>query len=473
MQMYVNDEWVESPNMVPVLSPFSREVIDEAPEASPEQIETALQAAECGAEAMANLSGSERSAILHRAADLIEENLEDLARTVSLEEGKPLAEAMGEVGRSPDLLRLSAFEGTQIRGETLPVDAQAGVRGKMGFTMRVPCGIVVAITPFNYPVLLVVHKIGPALAAGNAVILKPAHQTPLTALKLTRLLVEAGLPAGSFQCLTGSGEGVGAPLCEDPRVRKISFTGSTVVGERITRLAGVKKLSLELGSNCCMVVMEDADLDQVATATVAGGYVNAGQVCISAQRVVVHDNLYSDFLDALVPKVEQLKVGDPLEEKTQLSAMISEAAAKRVSRWIGEAVDGGARLLTGGQRDGALMSPSVIADVKSEMKISCRELFGPAVAVTPASTFDEAIQLANDSRYGLATSIFTHDLNTAIRFAQVARSGMVMINWTPLWRADLMPYGGLKGSGIGREGPRYAVKEMTELKTVVIHGLDE
>jgi acyl-CoA reductase-like NAD-dependent aldehyde dehydrogenase len=473
MKMYVNDEWVESPKMVPVVSPYSGEVIEEAPEANHEQIETALQAAEHGAEAMARLSAAERSAILNRAADLIEENVEDLARTISLEEGKPLAEATGEVSRSPDLLRLSAFEGTQIRGETLPIDAQAGVRGKLGFTMRVPCGVVVAITPYNYPVLLVIHKIGPALAAGNAVILKPGHQTPLAALKLTRLFVEAGLPNGSFQCLTGSGEGVGAPLCRDPRVRKISFTGSTAVGEKITRMAGVKKLSLELGSNCCMVVMPDADLDQVAKATVTGGYVNAGQVCISVQRVVVHDQVYADFLEALVPGVEQLKIGDPLQEGTQLSAMISEEAAERVARWIHEAVEGGARLLIGGERNGALHHPSIVADVSPGMKISCRELFGPAVAVTPVSSFDEAIQLANDSRYGLATSIFTRDVNTALRFAQKAKSGMVMINWTPLWRADLMPYGGLKGSGVGREGPRYAVEEMTEIKTVVFHGLDE
>lgn len=473
MKMYLKDEWVDSPKMVPVVAPYSGEVIDEAPEAEPAQIETALAAAERGAEAMARLGAAERLSILNRAADLVEENLEDLARTVSLEEGKPISEAIGEVSRTPDLLRLSAFEGTQIRGETLPLDAQAGAQGKLGFTMRVPCGIVVAITPFNYPVLLVAHKIGPALAAGNAVILKPAHQTPLSALKLTRLLVEAGLPDSSFQCLTGSGEGVGAPLCRDSRVRKISFTGSSAVGEKITRMAGIKKLSLELGSNCCMVVMPDADLDQVARATVTGGYVNAGQVCISTQRVVVHRRAYSEFLDAFVPRVEQLKIGDPLRDGTQLSSMISETAAKKVSQWIREAVEGGARLLTGGEHSGTLHQPSVVADVSPEMKISCRELFGPAVAVTAVDSFEEGLSLANDSSYGLSTSIFTRDINTAMRFSREATSGMVMINWTPLWRADLMPYGGFRGSGIGKEGPRYAVEEMTEIKTVVLHGLDE
>jgi glyceraldehyde-3-phosphate dehydrogenase (NADP+) len=338
--------------------------------------------------------------------------------------------------------------------------------------MRVPCGVVVAIAPFNYPLLLVVHKIGPALAVGNAVILKPANQTALSALKLTKLLVEAGLPDNGLQCITGSGSKIGPALCADARVRKISFTGSTEVGEQITRVAGVKKLSLELGSNCPLIILPDADLQVAANATSLGGYVNAGQVCISTQRVVVLRKVYADFLDALKPPVEAIKVGDPLAEDTRLSAMVSEKEAQRVEAWVSEATERGARIVTGGERKGAVYTPTIVADVQADMRISCEELFGPAVAVTPVDSVDEAIAFANDSRYGLGSGIFTRDVNTALRFAKQAQTGNVMINWTPLWRADLMPYGGFKSSGIGKEGPRYAVEEMTEMKTVVFHGID-
>jgi glyceraldehyde-3-phosphate dehydrogenase (NADP+) len=470
--MYISGQWVDSPTMTPIVSPYSGEIVDSVPAATPEQIEQALRAAVKAADAMAKLAAYERYAILMRGAELVAQNVEELARTVSLEMGKPLSESRGEAGRIPELLRLSAFEGSQLRGETLPVEAQAGAKGKLGFTLRVPCGVVVAIAPFNYPLLLVVHKIGPALAAGNAVILKPANQTPLSALMLTRLLIEAGLPENGLQCITGSGSKIGPVLCADARVRKISFTGSTEVGEQITRVAGVKKLSLELGSNCPLIIMPDADLQTAAQATSLGGYVNAGQVCISTQRVVVHRKVYADFLDALKPPVEAIKVGAPLAEDTRLSAMVSQKEAQRIEAWINEAVQSGARIVTGGQRQGALFAPTIVADVKPEMRISCEELFGPAVAVTPVDTVEDAIALANDSKYGLGSGIFTRDINTALRFARQAQTGNVMINWTPLWRADLMPYGGFKGSGIGKEGPHYAVQEMTEMKTIVFHGIE-
>jgi len=318
----------------------------------------------------------------------------------------------------------------------------------------------------------VLHKVGPALAAGNAVILKPASTTPLSALKLTQALLEAGLPENGLQCITGSGSRIGPALCSDRRVRKISFTGSTEVGEKLAKAAGIKKLSLELGSNSPLVVLPDADLDKVADATAVGGYANAGQVCISTQRVLVHRRIYGDFLDALKPRVEAIKVGSPLAEDTKLSAMISTKDAERVESWVKDAVRGGARVVTGGERQGAVFAPTIVADVKPEMRISCEELFGPAVAVTSVDTVEQAIALANDSDYGLGAGIFTRDINSALRFAREVQSGTVQINWTPLWRADLMPYGGFKNSGIGKEGPRYAVEEMTELKTVVFHGLD-
>jgi acyl-CoA reductase-like NAD-dependent aldehyde dehydrogenase len=444
-------------------------VVDTVPAASADDVERALAAAVEGAAQAASMSGWERSEILRRAADLLEERVEDIARLISQEQGKPIQEARGEAARGPHVLRLSAFEGTQLRGETLPLDAAPNGAGAFGLTLRVPCGVVVAISPFNFPLLLVLHKLAPALAAGNAVILKPAGQTPLVALRLTEILLEAGLPPLVLQCITGSGPTIGPMLCADPRVRKITFTGSTDVGEAIAQVAGIKKLSLELGSNAPLIVLPDADLEQVADATVIGGYANAGQVCISTQRVLVDRSVYADMLDALEPRVAAIRTGDPFEPETKLSAMITSSEAERVEAWVQEAVVDGARLVTGGGRDGAVFEPTVVADVDPSMRISRGELFGPAVAVTPVSGIDEALAIANDSAYGLSAGIFTRDVNAALRFAREAEAGNVHVNWTPLWRADLQPYGGFKRSGIGREGPRYAVEEMTETKTVVFH----
>jgi glyceraldehyde-3-phosphate dehydrogenase (NADP+) len=470
--MYVNGAWTGSPRELPVVAPYSGQVVDTVPMATGEQVDQCLAAAVHGMSAMKQLSAYDRQRILNRAADLLSERSEDFARTISLEEGKPLSESRGEVSRMPDLLRLCGFEGSQLRGESLPLDAQSGAKGKLGFTLRVPCGIVLAITPFNYPLLLVVHKVGPALAAGNAVILKPSDRTPLTALKFTALLLEAGIPENGIQCIIGSGADLGPKLCSDARIRKISFTGSSAVGAEITGVAGIKRLSLELGSNSPVVVLPDGDVEKAAEATAIGGYVNAGQVCISAQRILVHRSAYADFIDALTPKVQSIKVGDPLAEDSRLCAMISEGEAVRMENWIREAVDGGARVVTGGQRDRGVYQPTVVADVDPKMRISREELFGPAVALTPVDSVEEAIEMANSSNYGLGAGIFTRDVTTALRFARSVESGNVMINWTPLWRADLMPYGGLKNSGIGKEGPRYAVEEMTDSKTVVFHGLD-
>ena len=469
MFMYVAGEWRGAAREEEVRNPFDGEVVGTVPVATAADARAAIAAAVDGAAAMRCLPAWDRNEILRRAAQVVEDSLEDLARTIALEVGKPLAEARGEAGRIPDLLRLSGTEGARLHGETVPVDASANGAGKLAFTLRQPCGVVVAITPFNYPAMLVVHKVGPALAAGNAVVLKPARQTPLTALFLTRALLEAGLPENAIQCITGPGSELGDVLCADPRVRKISFTGSTGVGEQITRVAGVKRLSLELGSNCPLIVLPDADLDKVAAATVTGGYVNAGQVCISVQRVLVAREVYGDFVDVLTPLVEALRTGHPLDEATALGPVISEPEAKRVEQTIRDAVGGGATLLTGGEREGAVVAPTLVGDVDPAMGISRDELFGPAVALTPVSGIDEAIRLANDSDYGLGAGLFTSNLEHALRFAREVDSGSIQINSSPLWRADLMPYGGLKGSGIGKEGPRYTVEEMTELKTVVFH----
>jgi glyceraldehyde-3-phosphate dehydrogenase (NADP+) len=327
----------------------------------------------------------------------------------------------------------------------------------------------VAITPFNFPLNLVCHKVGPALAAGNAVIVKPASDTPLSALKLVEILLEAGVPPHAVACLTGSGAELGKALCRDERVRKISFTGSVEVGKQICEVAGLKRVTMELGSNSPLIVLADADLNKVADAVIATGYANAGQVCISAQRVIAHEGVYRDLIDVLKPRVEGLATGDPLKEGTKMGPMIRERDAVRVNQWIDEAVQQGAKLVSGGSRTGTLHQPTLVADVKPSMRIARDELFGPAVGVSPATTIDEAISLANQSRYGLSAGIFTQDIDAAIRFAREVDAGNLHINWGPMWRADLMPYGGLKESGFGKEGPHYAVQEMTELKTVIIH----
>jgi glyceraldehyde-3-phosphate dehydrogenase (NADP+) len=465
--MYLAGEWVEGEREREISSPWSGEVVGSVPNATPEQVERALAAAVAGAKAQAGTTAFERAEALNRAAALLEARVEEFARLLSLEQGKPLAESRGEVTRCPDILRLSAFEGAQLRGEVLPLDAARNGAGKFGMAMRVPCGVVVAITPFNFPMLLVLHKVAPALAVGNAVILKPASTTPLVALRLTELMLEAGLPPLALQCITGGGSDVGTQLCSDPRVRKITFTGSTAVGREITRVAGVKRLSLELGGNAPLAVLADADVEDAARQVAVAGYANAGQVCISTQRVIVDRSIYGDFLDALAPQVAAIRTGDPFEEGVALSAMISRGEAERVESWIGDAVSGGARVLAGGGREGSVHSATLIADVDPSMRIFREELFGPAVAVTPATGADDVLELANRSDYGLSAGVFTQNLDAAMRFARQLESGVVCINTAPPWRADLMPYGGVKESGIGSEGPRYAVHEMTEVRTVV------
>lgn len=471
MKMFVAGQWIDKPARIEVRNPFDDTVIDTVPAAGPDDVDSALAGAVEGARIMRNVPGHQRYQILRRAADLIGQRSEKLGRLISTEEGKTLAEGVFEVSRAQETMELSAEEAKRLSGEVLPIDGAPGGAGKLGFTLRVPCGVVVAITPFNFPLNLVCHKVGPALAAGNAVVLKPASDTPLSALALVEILLEAGLPPAAISCLTGSGATIGDALSSDPRVRKISFTGSREVGEHISKVAGLKKITMELGSNSPIIVMPDADLDKVAEATVATGYTNAGQVCISTQRVIAMEQIYGDLLDALRPRVEAVTFGNPLDEKTKMGPMVREADAKRVESWVDEAISGGAKLVAGGRRHGTIYEPTLVADVDPRMRISCQELFGPAVALSQASTIEEAIRLANDTPYGLAAGIFTENITWAMQFARDVESGNLHINWGPQWRADLMPYGGLKESGFGKEGPKYAIAEMTELKTVIIHGV--
>ena len=469
MKMFLAGAWTDKPKKIEVRNPFDNSVIDTVPKGDAADMERALSYAERGAKVMAKLTGYERWKILRKAADLMAARNEELGRTISSEEGKIIAEGRGEASRAVETVMGSAEEAKRIHGETVPLDGDPSGNNKLGFTLRVPCGVVAAISPFNFPLNLVSHKVGPALAAGNSVIVKPASDTPLSALKLTEILLEAGLPPEGIQCITGPGGEIGDALVADRRVRKVTFTGSREIGERICRMAGIKKVTMELGSNSPLIVMPDADMDKVAAAVVATGYANAGQACISTQRVLASKNIYGDLLSALKPKVEALATGNQLDERTKVGPMVKESEAARVEDWIQEAVAGGARLAAGGGRRGAIYVPAVVADVNPEMRISRDELFGPAVAVTPFETIEEAIALANDSVYGLAAGIFTENVEWAMKFAREAEAGNLHVNWGPQWRVDLMPYGGLKDSGFGKEGPRYAVEEMTELKMVVFH----
>ncbi len=469
MKMFLQGAWVDRDARIAVANPFNGDLVETVPEASTADVLAAIDGAVAGAADMRQMPAYDRAAVLRGAAQRVRERASELGRLISMEEGKVLSEGVLEASRAAETLDLSADEAKRLHGEVLPLDAAPGGANKLGFTLRVPCGVVAAITPFNFPLNLVAHKVGPALAAGNAVVLKPATDTPLSALKLVEILLESGLPPRAIACITGRGAAVGNALCADDRVRKISFTGSATVGRAICQVAGLKRVTMELGSNSPVIVLDDADVEGAAQAIAATGYANAGQVCISAQRILATPGAHDGLLQALTTRVSALVAGDPLAQGTHVGPLVREADAARVAGWIDEAVRGGARLLCGGARERALVQPAVLAEVDPQMRVSCEELFGPAVAVTRVNSAKEAVERANDSRYGLSASLFTRDLDTALRFARDVDAGNLHINWGPAWRAEMMPYGGLKESGMGKEGPRYAVQEMTESKTVVFH----
>ncbi len=469
MKMFLKGEWADGRKCTEVVNPYNGDSIDTVPVGTAADITPALDGLVEGAKVMRAMPVHQRVEILRKTGRLIQNHQQELGRLISTEEGKVLTEGLIEAGRAAETFDLSADEARNQHGETIPLDSTPGGVGKLGFTLRVPCGIVAAITPFNFPLNLVAHKVGPAIAGGNAVLLKPASDTPLSALKLVELLLEAGLPAQAIACVTGPGSELGAAICEDKRVRKISFTGSAQVGESITRTAGLKRVTMELGSNSPVIVLDDADLDKVASTLAVTGYANAGQVCISSQRVIATNRCHDALMDALLAKVSKLVAGDPLAEGTDVGPLVRESDARRVEDWLGEAESQGARLLCGGSREGSLIQPALLTDVGADMKMSCEELFGPALGITRAADIDEAIAMANQTRFGLSAAVFTQDIDRAMQFAREVDSGNLHINFGTAWRAEIMPYGGLKDSGFGKEGPKYAVNEMTETKMVIIH----
>jgi acyl-CoA reductase-like NAD-dependent aldehyde dehydrogenase len=446
--------------------PFDGSIAGTIFEAGPEQVEAAIAAAHKAAPAMRALTRHERSSILYRAHTILGARREQMAQAIASESGKPIREARVEVERGLCTLLFSAEEANRLHGEEVPMDAHPGGKGKTGLLVREPLGVIAAITPFNFPLNLSLHKIGPAIAAGNSVVHKPASATPISALLLAQIFADAGLPPGALNVITGPGGTIGDMLCFDPRIAMITFTGSPEVGQRIRNMAGLKRVTLELGSNSAVILEADADLDKAIPKCVAGAFAHSGQVCISIQRIFAHESIRDEVAVRMAEIAAKMRIGHPLEDATEVSSLITESEAKRVETWIGEATDGGAKLVTGGERKGSTLTPAILTDVNPSANLCAREAFGPVVALNSYKTLDEAIAMVNNSDYGLQAGMYTRDIDKAFRAARECHVGGFHINEVPAFRVDQMPYGGVKLSGTGREGPKYAVEEMTELKLI-------
>ncbi len=459
----LNGQWPKMDAAIEVHSPYDDALVAVVHLAGPKEIEAAIAVSAKAFEATRKIPSWEREKILNAISEEIQARHEEFARTIALEAGKPIRTARAEVDRAVYTFRIAAEETKRIYGEIVPLDWLPGNEGRMAHVRRVPLGPVVGISPFNFPLNLVAHKVAPALAAGNPIIIRPSSATPVSALKLGEVILEAGWPAGGCHVLPCSTEDA-APLVEDDRVRKLSFTGSPAVGWMLKRNAGMKRVTLELGGNAGVIVHSDADVAHAASRVAWGGFSYAGQSCISVQRVYAAEPIYKDFVDELIPLVESIVVGDPLDEKTDVGPLIDGSAAERVEAWIKEAVDGGARLLTGGQRDGNLVQPTVLENLDPTMSVSCKEVFGPVVGVDPYAAFEQAVQAVDDSEFGLQAGVFTSDWDLIQYAFDNIEVGGLMVNEVSTFRIDHMPYGGVKQSGLGREGLRYAIEEMTEMK---------
>jgi acyl-CoA reductase-like NAD-dependent aldehyde dehydrogenase len=453
---------------MPVIDKYTGETFANVPVASRETVDRAIGAAHAAFPDWSRTPAHRRFRILEKASNLLAKHQEEIAAVICREAGKAWKYSVGEVSRSVETFQFSAEEAKRIHGETVPMDASTAGEGRMGFYLRCPVGVVAAITPFNFPLNLVAHKVGPGLAAGNTLVLKPASTTPLTAIRLAEILEEAGVPAGVFNVVVGSGGTVGDWMTTDPRVAKISFTGSPPVGEAILRKAGLKKVTMELGNNSGTIIEPDADLEAAVPRCVVSAFANSGQVCISLQRLYIHKSVAKEFTKRFVDATSKLKVCNPLEKDCDVGPMIDEAEAKRAEAWIKEAVAEGAKLLIGGKREGRVLYPAILTNVRAEMKVMCQEAFAPLVSLYEYEKFEDAVRMVEDSPYGLQAGIYTNDLRKALYAVERINVGGVMINDTSIFRVDHMPYGGNKMSGLGREGVRFAVEEMTNIKMVVI-----
>ncbi|MFB4165937.1 aldehyde dehydrogenase family protein [Alteribacillus sp. JSM 102045] len=465
-KMLIAGEWEEREDKIEVFNPENNELIDSVPAAKAEDVKRAIKLSKKGAEAAADLSVRERMNILNKAASYIERNLESFATTIALEGSKTINEARSEAARAAETLRLSAEEARRLKGESINFDQMPGNEDRMGYYFRFPVGVIAAITPFNDPLNLVAHKLGPAIAAGNAIIIKPATETPLSALKLAEALMNSGLPKKILTVITGRGRDIGDTLIESKDIQMISFTGGLETGEKISKKAGLKKLSMELGSNSPAIVRKDADLELAAESTVSGAFAAAGQNCLSVQRIYVEEEVYDTFKESFLEKVKEVKTGNKLSDSTDMGPMINEKEAIRVEDWVNEAVDQGGILLSGGNRDRAHYEPTVLESVPENAKIVKEEVFGPVVLLFKVKDLDEAIERSNNVNYGLQAGIFTADINAALKAAKKLHTGGVMINDSSDFRIDAMPFGGVKGSGLGREGVEFAIREMSEERIV-------
>lgn len=456
-----------------VLDKYTGEVIDRVPVADAAAVDRAVERARQAFPGWAATAAHRRAAVLLETARRIQARREEIAALIAREAGKAWKHADNEVARSIETFTFAGEEAKRIHGETVPMDASAFGENRVGFYVRAPLGVVAAISPFNFPLNLVAHKVGPALAAGNTLVLKPAEETPLTARLLGTCLREAGLPERAFELVYGDGPTTGDALVRHPGPAKISFTGSPPVGALIMRNAGLKRVTLELGNNSGTIVEPDANLDLAVPRTVVSAFANAGQVCISLQRLYVHRAIADAFLERFLAATRALRVGNPLERDCDVGPMISDEATDRAESWIREAVAEGATLLAGGRREGRLLWPAVLTGTRPDMKVMCREAFAPLVSIVVYDEFEEALRLLGDSPYGLQAGLYTHDLRKAFRAVAALDVGGIMVNDTSIFRVDHMPYGGNRMSGIGREGVRFAIEEMTNLKLVCFNLADK
>ena len=468
--MLVNGDWRRGSQhtLIDVLNKFDGSVVASIPEATLQDVDDAVATAD-DAFSRSTLTPHQRYTILAKAAALMEKDAESLARLLVQEVGKTIRESRAEVKSAVAALVNAAEEAKRIDGETVPVDANPGSEGRFAVVMHTPSGPVCAITPFNAPLNQAAHKVASAIAAGNSVVLKPSEQTPLTAYRLAVIMQEAGLPNGLFNLVYGRGQPVGERLLNDRRFARFTFTGSAAVGRHILATVGVRPVTLELGSNAPTIVFADADLEQAALAVRSSGYAIAGQVCTSVQRLYVHEDVLDKFTGIFVDLVAKLKLGDPMDEKTDVGPMLTDAAAERSEQVLKEAVDAGAKVLVGGTRNGRLFAPTVVSNARKDLALVCREIFAPIVSILPFRDTDAVIREANDSEFGLQAGVFTRDLSRAFYVARRLRYGGVMINDASRYRAANQPYGGVKDSGLGREGPKYAIRELTDFKTVVFN----
>ncbi|MBI5881758.1 MAG: aldehyde dehydrogenase family protein [Elusimicrobia bacterium] len=457
-----------APNEIAVLDKYTGESIAQVLESSKEDVERAITRAQQAFASYSKWPAHRRAKVLEAASLLLTQRREELALTLSREAGKAWKYSLIEVDRAAETFKFAAEEAKHLHGETIPLDASTAGEGRLGFYIRTPIGVVAAISPFNFPLNLVAHKVAPALAVGNSVVLKPATTTPLTAINLQNILRESGLPDGALEIVIGGGSTVGAWLVTDPRPAMVTFTGSPGVGTLITKMAGLKKITMELGNNGGVIIEPDSDWESAVDRCVMSAFANSGQICISLQRIYVHDSIAAPFIEKFLKAVSRLKVGNPTDKDCDVGPMISESEAVRAEAWVKEAVEAGAKVLAGGSRRGAVLEPTVIGGVKPDMKVVCDESFAPLVTITTYKDFEDALGQLADTIYGLQAGIYTRNIPKALRAIEKLDFGGVIINDTPIFRVDHMPYGGNKQSGIGREGVRFAAEEMTNLKMVVI-----